>query len=433
MSNMAVTSFQLDSYTPKSHPVQKFPSGDNWYKENVNSLESGKGWRKLVIGVDLSTTLNLAELQKSADGPPGWTSLAIKQGGKVTVVNKNAAGTLEIANGPDGYEPMNEAAHIPGIRSSLVSSHATAWLRETAAGGDRSVADLNKEIASLRADHDVINSDLQTLEKAKSSKKFLGTQTGLLNSMRKDLEIRIERLEGLRNAAKAREAQAAWQSAPDTRATEPPVAGTPPQTPAVAEPDIFVQPVDHGPAMPVNHEKAIGAWLDKASDLVIAYQSKDEQAKLKMPEGREAYQNARSELDEAYARDIPESLVQEVMVKLANEESGAPSGAAPTTSSKLGSDLAYMQLELEKIDAIAKPGLNTGKPAVKRDDAVAKPSGNNDGPTVDEICAASDPDVDESTSPVKKNDAIAKAALNEGKLTAKAEAPWSEASYSWWS
>jgi hypothetical protein len=119
---MKIESSSLQNYTPTTHTRQKFPAGQNWYKANVDSLAAGTGgWKK----IDLSPTLNLEELQKSADGPPGWKYLAVKQSGKTTIVCKNAAGKLEIAKGPDGYEPMSGPAHIPEIRAQLASGRAT--------------------------------------------------------------------------------------------------------------------------------------------------------------------------------------------------------------------------------------------------------------------------------------------------------------------
>jgi outer membrane murein-binding lipoprotein Lpp len=331
---MKIDAASLQNYTPATHTKQSFPAGENWYKENVDSLASGKsGWRK----IDLSPTLNLEELQKSADEPPGWKYLAIKQNGKITIVSKNATGKLEIAKGSDGFEPMSGPAHLPEIRAQLASGRATAWQREVASAAQKSTDELDNEIESLRKDVDVLDKDITAYQAAaKSPRRFLNSQIDTLSAIRKELASRIERLEVLRDAARAREKPAPEEIAPPTSAAQRAVSTceVAAKTPAASavplqkhEPDIF--PV---PDFKAEREKEVKSYLDSASDLLLSHD-------LRTTKGQAEYKLARESLKEIYA-------------SLALHKPGA------SLSSPVTADLKYVEAELKELDAIALTNSN---------------------------------------------------------------------------
>ncbi len=343
MGNMTVSPTQLESYKPASHAGKNFPSNDNWYSKSIESLESGAaGWTP----IQLSPTLNMAELEASAKGIPGWTTLAIKQGDKFTIINKGDDGKLSIATDPNGYQPMNEAAHIPGIRSALLNGHASAWKHETEAASKRSVADLNGEIKSLCADRDVIDKDLKALGGAKSSKQFLGSQVGLLTSMRKDLDTRISRLEELRDAAELKDATPATKAVASETVEQ--------KTPSVTTAELGPEPFSES-----RHQlETLGAWVKKATDLVC--RSMGKQAKLDTPEGSKAYQNARNELEAAYASDVRPTLGQGVA-----RARSAPDSDFGIRFNALHDDLGVIRDQLKDLDKAANGEIDKPKPTVK--------------------------------------------------------------------
>ena len=331
---MKIESSSLQNYTPTTHTRQKFPAGQNWYKQNVDSLAAGTGgWKK----IDLSPTLNLEELQKSADGPPGWKYLAIKQSGKTTIVCKNAAGKLEISKETDGYEPMSGPAHIPEIRAQLASGRATAWRRNAATTGQKSADEMDKQIDSLRKDVDVLDKDIAAYHTAaKSARKFLNTQVHTLTEMRNDVRSRIERLETLRDAARAREKPAAQEIAPTAQLAAPieRVELKAPAKPAAPlhlhEPDLF-----HESDVSADRASAIKSYLDSASDFVVTYLSEKAREALSTPGGQTAYRQARSTLQTTHAS-----------LQLKKSDAGLPHA--------MTADLNFIESELKELDAVAE-------------------------------------------------------------------------------